>query len=250
MKNAAAILLLTLFALFSPKSAWSHERKSENIRFEIKQVLSCSGSKDVELCLKKIFGDSIGYKIVEGKGLQSVNFPKIKNGSLILNGVKFSGLFNPSIIFFGGENFYSVCGVKQPLAIDNFVLTGGGDCLCGFNSSGEFKRHLNYRWAFISKKTKVSIATMRCIDNNQFSTNGLTLLEGATICGYQFPKETEFYDLGGAAAFVAPKDGNIENRTGDLITVKKGLEYMSDSSFETPCQWKQVPVRDETEVAE
>ncbi len=245
------VLLATLAILFAtaimPRQSSAGEANSKDIRFEIDQVLSCAKSKEVDLCLNKIFGASIGYEIVDGKEIRSINFPRMKNGSLVLNGLKLDGLFNPSIVFYPKEKVYSICGPKQPVTIGRFKFGSESRCICGLNSRGEFNWRLDYHWPFLPEKLRLAIGSMSCGEKNEFSTNGLNILEKAKICGYDFPKDTEFYILESYPAFDARKNGVIDGKGGNQISVVKGKKYMSDSSAEMPCNWEPVPEDVESE---
>ncbi len=175
------VLLATLAILFAtaimPRQSSAGEANSKDIRFEIDQVLSCAKSKEVDLCLNKIFGASIGYEIFDGKEIRSINFPRMKNGSLVLNGLKLDGLFNPSIVFYPKEKVYSICGPKQPVTIGRFKFGSESRCICGLNSRGEFNWRLDYHWPFLPEKLRLAIGSMSCGEKNEFSTNGLNILE-------------------------------------------------------------------------
>lgn len=248
MNKPLKVFLLFSIAFVSSQNALSQKHQQSTINFEISQVQSCEKSKDIEQCLKNIFGSAIGYSIINEKKIRSVNYPRMRNGALKINGTSFIGLFNPSIVFFSENDSYSICGTMQPIKMGRFTLTGrgGNGCICGFNSKGEFSLSLDSKWTFLPANLEIRVASMLCRPDGKFSTNGVTLMEKANICGYDFPKDTEFYFVESNIAFKASRSGFIDGKGGQQIEVKKGKEYMSNSSLEKPCNWEPVIEYDES----
>lgn len=218
-------------------------RAEENrvVNFEMNRILACEKQTEVTDCLQGIVGKDIGFTLRDKK-LISVNFPKLKGGTLIVNGTKFKSVFDPSIKFDRSIKSYSVCGGQLGIEIRNYKITGMLNCICGFDSNGGFNLQLEEKYSFIPRALKVSVNIASCNgDMKTLYAGSVTLLEKAKFCDYDFPKETEFYILESYPAFEAPKNGVIDGKGGNQISVVKGKKYMSDSSTETPCNWEPVP---------
>lgn len=226
--------------LCHPCLSLAEKKEETEINFEMTAAIACTKQKAAESCLYQIFGKGIGFT-TKDNSLTSVNFPQIRNRDIKVNGTVIKSVVNPSIHFFPKEGTYSICGTSNATAIANLQLIGNGRCLCGFSPKGEFSRRLEENYAFIQEKTKILAKGVGCREKGLFDAGLVTILEKAKICGYDFPKDTEFYILESYPAFVAPKNGVIDGKGGNQISVVKGKKYMSDSSAEKPCNWEPVP---------
>ncbi len=245
------IFLLMIFML-SGKYCIANDapspKRDREVKFDQKALLSCETQNDIELCLYKSLGKEIGFSTKEGR-LMSVNFPRLRGGKLIVNGTTFKKAFNPSIKFYRKPISYSVCGTQEPIDIGRYMIQGMGSCICGFNEKGVFSLEIGDRYSFAPKNIKILANSVACdSEMKNFDAGSIAILEKAKICGYDFPKDTEFYILESYPAFVAPKDGNILGKGAQTIEVKKGQRYMSDSSLEKPCNWEPVIEYDENGV--
>ncbi|MDZ4083317.1 MAG: hypothetical protein U1E10_10295 [Bdellovibrionales bacterium] len=242
------IFLLSIF-IFTEKyclaETMSYSFPGREVQFDQKVLFACETQKDIELCLYKSLGKEIGFSTKEGK-LISVNFPKLRGGTFIVNGTTFKKAFNPSIKFNRKLNSYSVCGTQGPIEVGQYQIKGMGSCICGFTEKGVFALNMDDGYPFVPKTLKISANSVACnSDMKSFDSGSITLLEKAKICGYDFPKNTEFYKIEGGIAFKAPKDGAIDGKGGVTLSLNKGVEYMADVTLDRPCNWEPVPTSSE-----
>ena len=244
-----AIFLLMIFMLsgkYCVANDATSPKRDREVKFDQKALLSCETQNDIELCLYKSLGKEIGFNVKEGR-LMSVNFPKLRGGTFIVNGTTFKKAFNPSIKFFRKPISYSVCGTQEPIVVGRYMIKGMGSCICGFNENGNFSLEIGERYSFAPKNIKILANSVACdSEMKNFDAGSIAILEKAKICGYDFPKDTEFYILESYPAFKAPKIWTILGKGGETIVVKKGKEYMSNSSLEKPCNWEPVIEYDES----
>lgn len=235
MKRTIAVICITTIQSIAHGTAL--KENDREIRFTRREVLACGAALNPATCLKKFFGNGIGFDIVNERTIVKVTLPSSKTSFYRINGTLFRGT-DLSIRFPEDYDYYTVCGATNTIRIGNPKFSTSGGCVCGFVNHGEFKHKLPSDMSFVSNRTQVEIDEVRCKKDGELSLGNLTFTSDATVCGYKIPKGTQFYRTVEGVEFVAPADGSIDMGDGTNLGVWKGAKYVNQATKEQPCKWR------------
>lgn len=235
MKRTIAVICITTIHSIAHGTALTENDRE--IRFTRREVLACGVTLNPAPCLKKFFGNRIGFDIVNERTIVKVTLPISKTSTYRINGKLFRGT-DLSMRFLEDYDYYTVCGTTNSIRIGNLKFSTSGGWVCGFVNHGEFKHNLPSDMSFVSNKTQVEIDVVSCKKDGELSLGNRTFTSDATGCGYKIPKGTQFYRTVEGVQFVAPADGSIDMGDGSHLGVWKGSKYVNQATKEQPCKWR------------